>query len=41
MESNDELKKADFKNCICCYFNGVIKTEDFDLDKILINEKSY
>ena len=24
-----------------CYFDGIIKFEDFDLDDILIDEKSY
>ena len=42
MESNDELKETDVKNCTCYYFHDVIKTEDFDFDKnILLDEKSY
>ena len=35
---NNELKNVRIKNCTC-YFNDVIKLEDFDLD-ILIDEKS-
>ena len=41
MESNDELKEMYIKNCIWYYFSDIIKTEDFDFDIILINEKSY
>ena len=41
MESNDELKEIDIKNCTCYYFNHIIKIEDFDLNNILIDEKSY
>ena len=26
---------------MCCYFDDIIKIEDFDLDNILIDEKSY
>ena len=41
MESNDELKETDVKNCTCYYFHDVIKTEDFDFDNnILLDEKS-
>ena len=41
MESNDELNKIDIKNHACYLFNDIIKIEDFDLDNILIDEKSY
>ena len=41
MESNDKLKEIDIKNCICYYFDDIIKIEDFHLDSILIDEKSY
>ena len=41
MESNDELKEIDIKNCTCYYIDHLIKIEDFNFDKILINEKSY
>ena len=39
MESNDELEEIDIKNCTCCYFDDMIKIEDFDLDNILIDKK--
>ena len=26
---------------MCCYFNDIIKLEDFDLDNVLIGEKSH
>ena len=41
MESNDELKQIDIKNRTCYYFDDIIKIEDFNLDNILIDEKSY
>ena len=41
MGSNDKLKEIDIKNCTWCYFNEIIKTEDFDLHNVLIDEKSY
>ena len=41
MGSNDKLKEIDIKNYTCYYFDDIIKTEDFDLDNILIYEKSY
>ena len=41
MESNDKLTEIDIKNPICFYFDDIIKFEDFDLDNILIDEKSY
>ena len=41
MESNDKLKEIDIKNPTCYYFDYIIKSEDFDVDKILIDEKSY
>ena len=40
MDSNNELKKIDVKNRMCYYSDEIIKIEDFDPDKILINEKS-
>ena len=40
MEINDELKEVDIKNPTCYYFDGIIKIQDFDFDKILIDEKS-
>ena len=38
---NNELKKVLIKNHMCYYFDDVIKLEDFDLDIILIDEKSH
>ena len=37
---NNELKTVRIKNRTCYYFDKIIKLEDFDLDDILINEKS-
>ena len=37
---NNELKKVCVKNRTCNYFNDLIKLEDFDIDNILIDEKS-
>ena len=37
MESNDKLTEIDIKNPMCCYFDDIIKFEDFDLDNILID----
>ena len=41
MENNDKLEEIDIKNHTCHYFDDIIKTEDFDLHSILIDEKSY
>ena len=41
MESNDELKETDIKNCTCYYFDDVIKIVDFSLNNFLIYEKIY
>ena len=38
---NNEFKKVGIKNHTCYYFNDIIKLEDFDLDNILIDEKSH
>ena len=40
MESSDNLKKSDIKNCTCYYFDDIIRFEVFDLDDILLDEKS-
>ena len=40
MESNDELKEIDIKNCTY-YFVDIIKIENFDFHNILLNRKSY
>ena len=36
-----ELKRVSIKNRACYYFDDVIEIEDFDLDNILLDEKSY
>ena len=41
MERNDELKEIVIKNCTCYYFDDIIKIEDFDIENILLGEKSY
>ena len=41
MESNDKLKEIDIKNSKWYYFDDIIIIENFDLDNILIREKSY
>ena len=40
VDSNDDLKEIDIKNCTCYYFDDIIKIEDFYLNNILIDEKS-
>ena len=40
MDSNNDLNEIDIKNRTCCFFGDIIKTEDFNLDNILIDEKS-
>ena len=37
---NNELKKVCIKNCMCYYFDDIIKIEDIDID-ILLDEKLY
>ena len=41
MESNDKLKERDIKHRTCQSFNDIIKMEDFDLDNISVDKKSY
>ena len=41
MKSNDKLKEVDIKNHTRYYFDEITKIEDFYLDNILIDEKSY
>ena len=40
METNDKSKEISIKNHTCYYFDDIIKLDDFDLDNILIDEKS-
>ena len=41
MDNNNELKEIDIKSRTCYYFEDIIRIEDFDPDKILIDGKSY
>ena len=41
MESSDELREIDNKNCTCYYFHDIIRVADFDFDNTLLGEKSY
>ena len=41
MDGNDELKETDIEYCTCNCYDNIIKTEDFNLDNILTDEKSY
>ena len=41
MESNYQLKEINIKNHACYYFDDIIKIEEFEVDNILIDEKSY
>ena len=38
---NNEFRKLCIKNPTCYYFDDIIKLEDFDIDNILIDEKSH
>ena len=38
---NNEFKKVSIKIRMCCYFDDIIKLEDFDFDNILTYEKSH
>ena len=40
MESNIELQEIDIKNHTCYYFDDIININDFDLDNILLDEKT-
>ena len=39
MESNNELKEIDIRNCTCCYFHDIMRVVDINLDNILLDEK--
>ena len=41
MERNNILKEISIKNCMCYYFDDIIKIAEFDFNNILIDEKSY
>ena len=38
---NNEFKNFRIKSRTCYYFDDIIKLEDFDLDNILVDEKSH
>ena len=38
---NNKFKNVRIKNPTCYYFDDIIKLKDFDLDNILIDEKSH
>ena len=40
-KENNDLKKVRIKHCMCYYFDGIIELEDFEIDNILIDEKSH
>ena len=39
--SKDALKEIDIKNCTCYYFDDIIRIEDFNINNISLDEKSY
>ena len=41
MENNGKLKEINIKSRTCCYFDDILKTEDFNFGNVLIDEKSY
>ena len=41
MESKDEFKEIDIKNCTCYYLDDPMKVVDINFDNILLDEKSY
>ena len=41
MRNNYKLKETDIKNRTCYYFDDIIKTEDFDPNNVLTDEKPY
>ena len=38
MESNNELKEIDIKNCTRHYFDDIMRGGDFDFGNILLNK---
>ena len=41
MESKDEFKEIDVKNCRCYYFDDIMRVIDIDFSDNLLDEKSY
>ena len=40
MESKNELKKIDIKNCTCYYFDDIMRVVETDFDNILFKKKT-
>ena len=41
MESRNELKGIDIKNCACYYFDDIINGTDINFSNILLDKKLY
>ena len=41
MESKNELKEIDIKNCTCYYFDDIVKAIGINFNYILLDEKLY
>ena len=41
VESKNELKEIDIKNCKCYYFDDIMRVIDINFDNILLDEKLY
>ena len=41
MESKDELKEIDVRNCMCYYLDDIMKVAVIDFKDILFYKKSY
>ena len=41
MESKDEFKKNNIKNCTCYYFDDIMEVEKINFDNVSLDQKSY
>ena len=41
MENKNEFKKFNIKNCTCYYFNDIMEVENINIDRILLDKKSF
>ena len=41
MKSKNELKEADIKNCVCYYFDDIIKGSKINFSNTLLDKKLY
>ena len=41
MESKDKLKEIDIENCMCYYFDDIMKARSIDSGNILLDVKIY